>query len=1131
MKHFTKRLLSALTGFSMLTAGMNIPQFTAAAETADNTVTTGSYLLESEEKTLLNVQGELMKDGEVKIEFSGADLGGEVYDEIVAEVCVQPNDPTHTLEQATVHTFKMAEGSNSVVYAPNDDTREESFENPPYMISLWDDNVYKLYDRDDVQLIRDAESDVMSTKFGVFSQMKESESFELTISFQDDTQTTEVSGNYYILILGCNYLTNHMPPAENLSLLGETEYAVDADTPATLLNTTGTSLQAKDFSRFILTAEFTPGSGMLSKPYEQMYTAMFSSQIETYQYETIEGTDDTPPMTNYTTSNYGCNLPTWMHKGKGAVYTASAIIEPDKINGIYGTMTTCCEILIGSASSSRQKSAEGKVMLKLYGYEPDNNPDEQFLHKIMSVYGRQNGASGSSEALTEFDFIPTAFYCEAKAPRESGDIANVNIKVLRSSSENGDQKNKQVWNGDLKIWMEPIDRDETAVANMKEVRRGIVKLEDAFQLQAGDRVEITAAITKKDGTEQKNGECLVTLYGYGVSHPDNTPAPDKLTLLAQMTGDINDAAIYVSNALLDLKPFERFYVTAEYEPNNNNIPEEPVIAVFDTITKKTESSETESGPVSASVSDSFTNTAPFHSSDGKYLSAFWIEGGAFGKDGSLHVSCKLYQDYAQTEVTTGLVQLTVYGYDPYNLPLTDDLHEIITFSSEKPFAAIPQTSAVLDYNCSGMRQFLITATSNIVDEVYVFVDILRDMKLSDGTIQKESYCSAGCNIKLLNHFGVYQLDWDIINLQPQPGDEIIIDTKTYRNGLDYTDIGNTSITLYGIAEELPPLSKMTLLGETETELSKDTVAGSVEVKSDQLYKTGFTDYYAVAEYDGTAEAAYIGIEKETVTTHVTDDQTPAVTETASSGDFINSEARFHNGTMFIPLGRPELGSGTIKVTVAPHTGDTQATSGKLTVKIYGYNRYQMPDYDDMDHLFLSATNFFNGKDSFTLDASYGTLWLQTRQRVVVDTDDRYSVTVLRGGQTISETNLTDFAMINGTRIAKLDPAALGAQVGDQIRIKREVYDFQKQMDLENGWQIAVFGDKTPAPSGKRGDVNCDGSIDVADAVLLARFIAEDNTASISGAGIANADTNKSGTPDSNDVILILKYIARMIREF
>ena len=61
-----------------------------------------------------------------------------------------------------------------------------------------------------------------------------------------------------------------------------------------------------------------------------------------------------------------------------------------------------------------------------------------------------------------------------------------------------------------------------------------------------------------------------------------------------------------------------------------------------------------------------------------------------------------------------------------------------------------------------------------------------------------------------------------------------------------------------------------------------------------------------------------------------------------------------------------------------------------------------------------------------------------------------------------------------------------------------------------------------------GDVDLSGKVDVSDAVLLARFCAEDKEATVSAQGIANADANKNGKPDTEDVIVILKVVAKLV---
>lgn len=73
------------------------------------------------------------------------------------------------------------------------------------------------------------------------------------------------------------------------------------------------------------------------------------------------------------------------------------------------------------------------------------------------------------------------------------------------------------------------------------------------------------------------------------------------------------------------------------------------------------------------------------------------------------------------------------------------------------------------------------------------------------------------------------------------------------------------------------------------------------------------------------------------------------------------------------------------------------------------------------------------------------------------------------------------------------------------------------------------GDK---PAGYHpGDLNGDGQIDVSDAVLLARFVAEDSSAKISSVGILNADVDGNGNAGSEDIVLILQFIAKRIKVF
>ena len=77
-------------------------------------------------------------------------------------------------------------------------------------------------------------------------------------------------------------------------------------------------------------------------------------------------------------------------------------------------------------------------------------------------------------------------------------------------------------------------------------------------------------------------------------------------------------------------------------------------------------------------------------------------------------------------------------------------------------------------------------------------------------------------------------------------------------------------------------------------------------------------------------------------------------------------------------------------------------------------------------------------------------------------------------------------------------------------------------------QNAVDAQAAVLPEQKSGDANCDGSVDVSDAVIIARFIAEDSTLKISSQGKLNADADRNATLDGQDVIYVLKVIAKLI---
>ena len=75
--------------------------------------------------------------------------------------------------------------------------------------------------------------------------------------------------------------------------------------------------------------------------------------------------------------------------------------------------------------------------------------------------------------------------------------------------------------------------------------------------------------------------------------------------------------------------------------------------------------------------------------------------------------------------------------------------------------------------------------------------------------------------------------------------------------------------------------------------------------------------------------------------------------------------------------------------------------------------------------------------------------------------------------------------------------------------------------------VTSVTEEIPQPS-RRGDVNCDTYVDVSDAVLLARFLAEDSKAVITAVGKKNADCDGQDGITPSDVTAILSSIAKLI---
>ena len=102
-------------------------------------------------------------------------------------------------------------------------------------------------------------------------------------------------------------------------------------------------------------------------------------------------------------------------------------------------------------------------------------------------------------------------------------------------------------------------------------------------------------------------------------------------------------------------------------------------------------------------------------------------------------------------------------------------------------------------------------------------------------------------------------------------------------------------------------------------------------------------------------------------------------------------------------------------------------------------------------------------------------------------------------------------------------------------------EFDRMTMFVNGekvWGVAPEGapedEKTESPVAGAvtktliGDVNCNGAVDIADAVLLARYVAEDPDVTVKEQGLINAQCHKDKNIDANDTAALLEFLCGLI---
>lgn len=117
-----------------------------------------------------------------------------------------------------------------------------------------------------------------------------------------------------------------------------------------------------------------------------------------------------------------------------------------------------------------------------------------------------------------------------------------------------------------------------------------------------------------------------------------------------------------------------------------------------------------------------------------------------------------------------------------------------------------------------------------------------------------------------------------------------------------------------------------------------------------------------------------------------------------------------------------------------------------------------------------------------------------------------------------ETNLTwkDYELVPSEDMSFTEQFELVADIYEATGIRPAFWSC--------GDVLQTFGQNALAIA---GDVSLDGSVDVADAVLLARFCAEDAAVTITETGQKNADANADGSITIEDVTAILRIVAKL----
>ena len=220
-----------------------------------------------------------------------------------------------------------------------------------------------------------------------------------------------------------------------------------------------------------------------------------------------------------------------------------------------------------------------------------------------------------------------------------------------------------------------------------------------------------------------------------------------------------------------------------------------------------------------------------------------------------------------------------------------------------------------------------------------------------------------------------------------------------------------------------------------------------------------------------------------------------------------------NGRFDLANAAPE--QPEVQETTAPVIPETpvQTTTTVTEQKVWYVNT------EGKQKIALEAT----GAPWAAVEGQYG-YWDNAKQEWVQKTF-RYENSLGESGSAVIEldlgaANITDSLQIQVWYYAAWDNAA-----GDMVPLDQSGLNFTAYPIEDGGESTAPAETTQPASDGLRGDVDCNGAVNVADAVLLAQYCAEISGTVVSAQGLENAELDGSAGLNGDDVTCLLEMIA------